>query len=504
MPDPQNQNPAGILGSDADADTPSTSPNAAPLPVRPPQTPAAVSPQNQPRTPQADPAVAAKFAHHAKLGQVVQHLFTGSHDEYAVDPKTGTMTATTVKEKPGQFFRNLAASALLGMAAGSGTTDFASGAGRGATAAFGLRQQQDQQRYQRADDQFKNQQAARKLDEGEQKIENERLRNQGAAEHWNAMQLRLEATANQRAGGLLAQENRLNQSKREADRRFGGTPAAIEGNGDPGNGAKMQKLFTTHPEMFQPPAGYTRSITKDYDLSDLKYDYEKNGWEDQDGNPADIEGHTTWNILYVPVNGTKQKYAFSELKSMFPSIYGSDKTDPKKEFLLTPDQFNGLAEHEATLAHEKWEDNYHETHEKIATTLAEGRNRLANLHSQYQAAVRDGNDQAVVEIQRQIDDLNTNIEGQIQQADPHFRPQLRNAYAAPALQEATPTTPAPGTTAPTPTSAPGPTPGAFIKPPKPGAPLSAADAAKYVAKNKGDKKAAAAQAQRDGWSIEAR
>jgi hypothetical protein len=509
MPE-QNQNPtAAILGDDPGA--PSATPAASPLPAgTAPSTPmpgSTQNPQPRPQTPQADPGMVSKIVRHAKLGQLAEHLFRGSHEEYAVDPKTGTMTTSTVMEKPGQFFRTLAASALLGMAAGSpsangGQTDFGTGVGRGLQAAMGLRQQQDQQRYQRADDQFKNQQAARKLDEGEQKIENERLRNQGAAEHWNAMQLRLEATANHRGGELLTAENRLNRQKFEADRKFGGTPAPIAGNGDPGNGKQMQKLFTTHPEMFAPPANFTRSITKEYDTSELKYDYEKNGWEDANGNPADLEDHTTWNIMYVPTNGTKQKYTFGDLKKMFPDIYGSDKTDPGKEFLLTPDQFNGLAEHQATLAHERWQDNFKETHQKIATTLAEGRNRLANLHSQYQAAVRDGNDQAAAQIQGQIDELNNNIENQVQQADPHLRPAIRNAYSAPALQEA-PNVPAPGRTAPTPATPSAPTPSALVKPPKPGAPMPRDVMKKYAAANGFDKEKAKAAAQRDGWGAPA-
>jgi hypothetical protein len=510
MPE-QNPNPAAaLLGSDTD--TPSAAP-ASPLPagIAPsaPQTPAPAQ-QNQPQT-QADPGMVSKIARHAKLGQLAEHLFRGSHEEYAVDPKTGTMTTTTVKERPGEFFRNLAASALLGMAAGSpsangGQTDFGTGVGRGLGAAMGLRQQRDEQRYQRAQDQFKNQQAARKLDEGEQKIENERLRNHALSEQWNARQLQLESTANHRAGELLAAENRLNQRKLESDRRFGGVPASVPGNGDPGNGKDMQKLFTTHPEMFKPPANYTRSITKDYDLSELKYDYTKNGWEDKDGNPADIENYTTWNVTFVPINGTKQVYTLSQLQTMFPTVMGSVKGDPKKEFSVTPAQFAGYAEHEAMLTHEKWLDNYKQTHETVATTLAEGRNRLANLHSQYQASVRDGDDQAAARIQDQIDTLNDNIEKQIQQADPHLRPQIRNAIAPPALQEATPTTPAPpapGRTAPTPATPSAPTPSALVKPPKPGAPMPRDVMKKYAAANGFDKEKAKTAAQRDGWGAPA-
>ena len=80
---------------------------------------------------------------------------------------------------------------------------------------------------------------------------------------------------------------------------------------------------------------------------------------------------------------------------------------------------------------------------------------------------------------------------------------VQEFITAPALQEVTPTTPAPGTTAPTPTTAPGPTPSAFVKPPKPGASITRDVMKKYVVASGGDVNKAKAQAAKDGWGAPA-
>jgi hypothetical protein len=471
------------------------------------QTQQATATQAATPAPQADPGTAAKIAHTHRLGQIAQHLFTGSHDEYSVG-SDGKMQATTVTEKPGQMFRNLMASALLGMAASSTPTtdvngrrvqgqDFGSGIGAGVGAAIGLKQRQDDQRYDRAQQDFKNRQTAEKQDQSEEKIQTSRMLAHAQQERWNLTELNQEATANHRGLELLQKENSLSMRKLAVDEKAGGIPAAVKDNDEPGNGAEMMKRFTSSPKEFEAPAGYTRSITKEYSLEGLKYDYKNNGWEDEHGNATNLEDHTTWHVRFVPEKNEPQEFTGKELSRYFPDVYGG-RVDPNKTYQLNQHDFTAVAEKQAGLAHQDFLDNFRKTHEAIATTLAQGRNRLGSLNREYEAATRNGDDQGAARIQDQIDTLNDQLENSISQADPHVRSTLRDAVSAPLPAEANPQpTAAP---AGTPTT-PGTKPAAFIRPPKPGAPLSQGDAQKYLARAGGDKEKARKLALADGWSL---
>lgn len=486
---PAGQGDAGALATPANLPLQTSGPAAQQQPTAQPQ-----------RT--ADPAAQATQAHHSILGRVAERLFSGGHTEYSIDPKTGTMVPSVVKEKPGDLFRHILAGAIMGGAAGSQQQDFTSGFFAGGAAGIKNSQEQDQQRRTDAQQQFNNQQGVRKLNEVDQRIANDATRHQAQQHLWTMSELAREHTADQRGLELLQKENALSLRKLEADEKAGGLFAPIKDNDKPANGAAMQKLFTEHPEEFTPPTGYALSVSKEYDLSGLKYDYKKNGWEDEQGNPATIADHTTWHVRYVPNRAANESrpYSGKELNSYFPDVYGG-KLDPDKSYNLSLKDFTAVATKQANLHHQDWEENFRKTHEQVANVIRDGRNRLATLHSQYAAATRNFDDEKATEIQGQIDSLNDDINEKIQTAEPSMRahakdflntplPAVANAPAAPGQ-----TTPA----NPTPTAA---APGKpLVKPPKKGAPMTPDLVQKYIANNGGDRAKARSAALADGWTV---
>lgn len=344
MPE-QNQNPSAtsaILGTDTDASTPSTT-LAPPLVARTgPQTPAPAAPQNaQPQT-QADPAIAAKVAHHAKLGQLVSHLFTGEHQEFSVNPETGQMTAQTVREKPGQFFRSLAASALIGMAAGSpsangGQTDFATGLGRGASAAIGMRQRQDEQRYERARQTATDQ---REFEDARQK----RIYNQAQIAHMHVEDLRMDANMNlsqqehldklnEQAGAYITSAK--NVGAKEANIMVGGRNI----NGMADNGRQFMAAVQKDPSMLQDPQGYHRFHVQTVDYNGLEWREGK--WIDtQSGKEVDLASRTTHTVYDIPEGFWSQKRQVGGAE--VNKIAGYSIADPSKTYNMSMQELTGL------------------------------------------------------------------------------------------------------------------------------------------------------------------
>lgn len=158
-------------------------------------------PQQQP--PQPSPQQ-TDMAHHALLGKAVSALMGGSTTNYSVDPETGQTVATKQKMSPGQWGRSMILGAMLGLSAGSSgdakggaVGGFLGGLGRGSAAVTQHNEQQDAQKRQQAQEQFKNQLEAqrnqREQDEaGRQKqaFQTEETHKQAVIAHENIQTLR--------------------------------------------------------------------------------------------------------------------------------------------------------------------------------------------------------------------------------------------------------------------------------------------------------------------------
>src|SRR5258708_4876755 len=187
-------------------------------------TPTATAPATEgtPPAPAATPAPkpdaqAAIEQHHSVLGRVASALL-GHNLDYQVDPQTGKTVAVETPQRPGQFFRNLVAGALLGGVAARGTNSVLSGFSRGATAGIEANQAADQQRYSRAQQGFKTQQEAQRTqrEQGaesreDQRLKDEELKTSAQHEMWNKEQLLHERDANLRESEFLQRQNENSQ-----------------------------------------------------------------------------------------------------------------------------------------------------------------------------------------------------------------------------------------------------------------------------------------------------
>lgn len=115
-----------------------------------------VTPQPAPADPNA--------VHDSIFGRAAKALL-GHDTTYSIAPD-GSTVSTETPQKPGQFFKNVLAAAILGGAAGSKNTSgsFLNAATQGASAVVGQNQQQDELKRKQAQQEFLNQQTAQKND----------------------------------------------------------------------------------------------------------------------------------------------------------------------------------------------------------------------------------------------------------------------------------------------------------------------------------------------------
>src|SRR5882762_1412915 len=169
---------------------------------------AATAPTPQPSqatvAPPPQSAQAAVEQHHSMLGRLAGALLGQSMD-YQVDPQTGRTVATPMKEKPGELFRHIVAGALLGGAAAKGTNSVLAGFARGGTAGIEANQNQDTQRYNRAQQDFQTQQVAARAQREQRgeareddRMAQEKLKTTAQLEMWNKEQIMHERDSNLR------------------------------------------------------------------------------------------------------------------------------------------------------------------------------------------------------------------------------------------------------------------------------------------------------------------
>ncbi len=104
----------------------------------------------------------ADTQHHSALGKAFRSIM-GNDVSYQINPQTGKMEQTETPQKPGQFWRGIIAATVLGgaTAARSKAPGFIQGAAEGGEAVVDKSQQQDLLKRQQAQEQFKDQLAAR-------------------------------------------------------------------------------------------------------------------------------------------------------------------------------------------------------------------------------------------------------------------------------------------------------------------------------------------------------
>ena len=300
------QPPANMQARDAAAQTPAPQVNAQPqapslsaLGVNAPSGPtygAAGASDSRP----ADPNKAAMVQHQSKmaaLGQLASRLFSGQHVEYSAD-ENGNIVRNVVKEKPGEIFRNLLAGSLMGMAAGSSAHDFAGGAGRGAEAVMQNTQQQDQRRYERAQQDLANQRTA------QQQTEDRKFREAQIAQ-MNNTNLLAESELNLHTQQFIDGLNQREQAYQEHLEEIGAHalplnfgPGGSDINGVQGNGKILQRQGVKDLDSLKAPDGYHTVHTMSTDMNGLSL---KNGqWVDGQGNPVNLEDRTTHRLYALP------------------------------------------------------------------------------------------------------------------------------------------------------------------------------------------------------------
>jgi hypothetical protein len=429
VPTPEQQASAATAGpqpslSAAIAGTPNTGTATAAAPAPAPAPP---SPQQQ--------ASAADVDHHSRLGRVAAALL-GKQKEFSVDPQTGQTVTTEVPQKPGDLFRHILAGAILGGAAAhqgqvsvdpvtGQRTRMASGplAGffAGGTAVMEANAAGEKSRYERAEQQFKNQQTARTETREDARLKDERTKTTAQMEFWNQEALHHDREANIREAEYHEKHNERMQLIRDKATEAGAIDAPIQGNGTVGNGAKFQKLFTDQPELFAAPDGYNRVLTTDTNMDGLKFDAKK-GYVDQDGNFVDLKDRTTWYVQFLPQQAAKQPMDVkgSDINRVFPKVTGG-LADPKKVYKMPLEQVVGIGTKEHETNRKEATEIWHANHDAIMAQLGELKSKADNYTRQADAAEREFDLKTAKELRQKAADAYDAYDQVQQQAHPQSR-----------------------------------------------------------------------------------
>lgn len=196
-------------------------------------------------------AQAAAEQHHSFLGRAAGFLF-GHQVDYVPD-KDGTMRQVEIKQGPGQLFRSILAGAIMGGAMGADRqrgqqAGFAASFARGAGGVQQQQAQADQERYERAVQQFQ------MRNEAQKNLTEEQLK-QAQIAHLNI------ATANENFllhKGVMDQDIAVTEAGKAAMQPFLDAGAQYQFQDVPES--KMMDLMKTNPEvakLFWRPTGWT-------------------------------------------------------------------------------------------------------------------------------------------------------------------------------------------------------------------------------------------------------
>jgi hypothetical protein len=223
----------------------------------------------QPNRPQQQ-AQAQDLAHHYALGRAVKSMLgslRGTTTQYAPNPKTGEIEATQVPAKPGRFFQNLLAGALIGGAAaegpgGRGEGGFLGGFARGGNAVTQQMRQNDKAAFDRAQQQLKNQQEKAKQDDEHQKTMSETQLHAAMIAHYNIAIAGLTQDQHFRSQDRIDARNKSTEAYEKILRDQGGIAASFSVDGkrvDTMSGMEfMQQYAKDQSIMGSPSAGMQR------------------------------------------------------------------------------------------------------------------------------------------------------------------------------------------------------------------------------------------------------
>lgn len=258
-------------------------------------------------------------ARHRALGMLAEKIFSGGTTQYSVGPD-GKIQKTFVKDTPGSVFRNLLGGALMGMAAGSGAHDFASGAGRGASAVMQSSNEQDKQRYERA-------QQAQTAQQQQQNIDEQRKYREAMIEKMNVENLRAEADLNLRTQEFIDNRNDRERELQGRLEEMGAQPLPIlvggkDINGKVGNGKDfMARVNQGGVDSVKGPAGTHTVLTNTVDTDGISLKGGK--WVDESGNEVNLEDRTAHTLYAVPDDLWHQRSTIrkgSELLKLAPHL----------------------------------------------------------------------------------------------------------------------------------------------------------------------------------------
>src|SRR3984893_3137464 len=432
VPTPEQQESAATAGpqsslSAALAGTPNPAPATAAAPTAPAPAQPKPSPQQQ--------AAAADTAHHSGLGRIASTLL-GKQTNFTVDPTTGTTIATEVQQKPGDLFRHILAGAILGGAAAhqgqisvdpvaGQRTRMASGplAGflAGGTAVMEASGAGEKTRYERAEQQLKNQQTARTETREDERLKGEKIKTAAQTEFWNQEALHHDREANIRDAEYHEKHNERMELIRDQATKAGAIDAPIPGNGTVGNGAKFQKLFVDQPELFAAPDGYNRIVSTDTNMDGLTFDPKK-GYVDQSGNFVDLKDRTTWYVQFLPQNAAKQPMEVkgSDLNRVFPKVTGG-LADSKKVYKMPLEQVVGIGAKEHETNRKEATEIWHANHDAIMSQLNELRSKADNYTKQANAAEREFDLKTAKELRQKAADAYDEYDEVQKQAHPQSK-----------------------------------------------------------------------------------
>lgn len=439
-------------------------------------------------------------AHHSMFGRAAKFLLGQPTTSYQVNPQTGATEATQVPQRPGQMFRSLVAGAILGGAAGSenaGKGGFAGGMMRGAQAVQDRGQEQDLQKRAQAEAQFKNQMAAKK-DTREQQAQDEESKVRDA-----------------NIALMNAQTLHANFALQEAK------DVRVDREIESGKAFVQPYIDADIPMPYKDVSENEMHDIQSKNPLAMKYQWELTGKQverDKDGNPfiaktysaVDPKGQVTMTA------GILKQFTDDKLEKYVPGVA-----------TMKPGQVMDAKQYMALVKQDKDIHNQNLLREQQGLATRHTETEIKEANARTQDLLAQASERTLMKKDKQDFDTAMNefnkVGGDYDKLTPKSQvifatnlPKLINDQAA-AVRAASQADPDPqnptvkkgledlnllmdlqtkafkGKQPPTATAPP--------KPPKPGTPLSADVAQKYMLANGGDKAKARSAAQADGWDI---
>lgn len=339
------------------APTPSPAPTPAPTPTPSIQDVNTAAPPINNAVANVIPKVAQAAHQKGKMDAVrgfMGHLF-GAPMDYSVNEK-GETVATPVNQKPGQLFRSILGGAILGMAGGAQSRTFAGGVGMGGAAVQERNQRLDEQRYQRAREDFENKLKSKADSRAEEEFKQNKLRNDAVIALSN-QQLIAASRANDFTSPDRVEEHNKQSLALENfyHSEFHGSANPIVVNGKNVNDGSlhandMMAAKIKDGSAFKPPEGFHRITISRYDTAGLNYEQDpktgRSRWIDAQGNPVDMNSRQFIQFYDVPDKdmNSARKTKGSEVQNLLGKELGKAYApDANADYYLSPAEALTLA-----------------------------------------------------------------------------------------------------------------------------------------------------------------